>query len=117
MVDVDITMREYISAVRRSDFNSFSVQDHTTSDTLLYTKDLSCPQEWQKSPMDEIMPPLLAYRGPNGVSKCDTKTPRVTCEVSTNLPLLSDSHSPDVAAEILMVYIGQHGIWYSFAGT
>ena len=74
MVDVDITMRDYISTVRRSDFNSFSTQDQSTSDTLLYAKDLTCPLEWQKSLMNDIMPPVLAYRGPNDLSKCHEKT-------------------------------------------
>ncbi|KAF9556586.1 hypothetical protein EC968_008156 [Mortierella alpina] len=65
VVDVDITMRDYISTVRRSNFNSVSTQDQSTPGTLLYAKDLSCPQEWQKSLMNDIMPPFITYRGEN----------------------------------------------------
>ncbi|KAI7815785.1 hypothetical protein BC939DRAFT_378360, partial [Gamsiella multidivaricata] len=55
----------------------------------LYAKDLSCPEDWRDARMDDVVPSFLSYRGDNDFSK----------------DMLSFAN---VAAESLMVYVGQN---------
>ncbi|KAF8933962.1 hypothetical protein BGZ58_006030 [Dissophora ornata] len=58
-------------------------------DPLLYAKDLTCPEDWRNYLMDDLLPLFLGYMCENDLNNLNTK----------------------VAAENLMIYIGQAGTW------
>ncbi|KAG0303367.1 hypothetical protein BGZ98_006754 [Dissophora globulifera] len=56
---------------------------------LLYAKDVTCPADWRTFLMDKVLPPFLGYMRENDLNYLNT----------------------EVAAENLMIYIGQAGTW------
>jgi hypothetical protein len=56
-------MKDFIKALTGSDIDS----------GLLYGKDLACPEKWREAIMDELLPPIVTYRGPNDLSKVKWK--------------------------------------------
>ncbi|KAF9924413.1 hypothetical protein BGZ67_009273 [Mortierella alpina] len=76
-----------------------SIRNPSDDESLLYGKDLSCPEKWRETIMEKILPPAVAYRGPNDLNTlCIEK-----------------------AAENLMLYIGKEGtrtpLHYDHCGT
>ncbi|KFH66213.1 hypothetical protein MVEG_08313 [Podila verticillata NRRL 6337] len=93
-IDVEMKMKDFIDHIRKPSNGS-----DTGSESLLYGKDLSCPEKWRESIMDELLPPIVAYRGPNDLN----------------------AFYPEKAAETLMLYIGKEGtrtpLHYNHCGT
>ncbi|KAF9907864.1 hypothetical protein EC991_010462 [Linnemannia zychae] len=104
--DVNMTMAQYIETVHgdalgtdaASSSESYAHlgtpipnnQDSSLSrKPLIYAKDLTCPPTWRSFLMNTILPPFLAYMCENDLNNLNTK----------------------LAAENLMVYIGQAGTW------
>ncbi|KAI7816844.1 hypothetical protein BC939DRAFT_30074 [Gamsiella multidivaricata] len=56
---------------------------------LLYAKDVTCPDDWRRYLMNDLLPPFLGYMRENDLNTLNTK----------------------LAAENLMIYIGQAGTW------
>jgi len=63
-IDMEMKMKDFIDHTRKP-----STGSDTGSGPLLYGKDLSCPGKWWEAIMDELLPPIIAYRGPNDLSK------------------------------------------------
>ncbi|KAI1314865.1 hypothetical protein EDD11_001641 [Mortierella claussenii] len=57
--------------------------------SLLYAKDVTCPEDWRIFLMEEALPQFLGYLRENDLNRLNT----------------------EVAAENLMIYIGQAGTW------
>ncbi|KAF9201154.1 hypothetical protein BGZ49_008623 [Haplosporangium sp. Z 27] len=57
--------------------------------SLLYAKDVTCPKDWQNFLMDGVLPNFLGYMRENDLNTLNSK----------------------LAAENLMIYIGQSGTW------
>ncbi|KAG9069196.1 hypothetical protein KI688_010093 [Linnemannia hyalina] len=101
--DVDLTMAQYIETVHGDtvdrDFTSSSIPPHPSipgnqgtlppRKPLIYAKDLTCPPTWRNFLMNGGLPPFLAYMRENDLNNLNTQ----------------------LAAENLMVYIGQAGTW------
>ncbi|KAK3806445.1 MAG: hypothetical protein J3Q66DRAFT_393044 [Benniella sp.] len=93
--DIQITMREYVRTVHASSFEGppteqRSLRKHTKSQQkLLYAKDVTCPQDWRTFLMETVLPPYLGYMKCNDLNNLNRK----------------------LAAENLMIYIGQEGTW------
>ncbi|KAG0062474.1 hypothetical protein BGZ90_003066, partial [Linnemannia elongata] len=101
--DVDLTMAQYIETVHGDtlDRGSTSSSIHTHPSIpgsqdfisprkpLIYAKDLTCPPTWRNFLMNGGLPPFLAYMRENDLNNLNTQ----------------------LAAENLMVYIGQAGTW------
>ncbi|KAF8942284.1 hypothetical protein BGZ47_006649 [Haplosporangium gracile] len=101
--DVDLTMAQYIEAVHSdtlgSDFASSSIHPNPSISgnqetlwprkPLIYAKDLTCPSTWRNFLMNGGLPPFLAYMRENDLNNLNA----------------------ELAAENLMVYIGQAGTW------
>ncbi|KAG0019070.1 hypothetical protein BGZ82_000265 [Podila clonocystis] len=63
-IDVEMKMKGFIDHIRKPLTGS-----DTSRESLLYGKDLSCPGKWREAIMDELLPPIVTYRGPNDLSK------------------------------------------------
>ncbi|KAG0288198.1 hypothetical protein BGZ96_007986 [Linnemannia gamsii] len=101
--DVDLTMAQYIESVHGDTVDSNLASSSTCAPTsilgsqdslrsrrpLLYAKDLTCPPTWRNFLMNGGLPPFLAYMRENDLNNLNT----------------------ELAAENLMVYIGQAGTW------
>ncbi|KAF9092051.1 hypothetical protein BGX23_004657 [Mortierella sp. AD031] len=105
--DVSMTIAEYIDTVHGDSLDantkfptrsssSFSrvtspkpLDPFHTRQPLIYAKDLTCPSTWRDFLMNGGLPPFLAYMRENDLNNLNTK----------------------LAAENLMVYIGQAGTW------
>lgn len=101
--DVDLTMAQYIETVHGDTLDrgstSSSIHAHPSipgsqdfispRKPLIYAKDLTCPPTWRNFLMNGGLPPFLAYMRENDLNNLNTQ----------------------LAAENLMVYIGQAGTW------
>ncbi|KAF9923146.1 hypothetical protein FBU30_006768, partial [Linnemannia zychae] len=103
--DVSMTMAQYIEAIHGDSLNGelgtssgsyarrysslSNNQDPSRRKPLIYAKDLTCPSTWRDFLMNESLPKFLAYMRENDLNNTNKK----------------------LAAENLMVYIGQEGTW------
>ncbi|KAG0007069.1 hypothetical protein BGZ65_009841 [Modicella reniformis] len=95
--DVKMTMKNYVHRVHASSLDGATTEQRPArikntrshSQQLLYAKDVTCPHEWRTFLMDGILPPFLGYMGSNDLNSLNRK----------------------LAAENLMIYIGQEGTW------
>ncbi|KAF9945695.1 hypothetical protein BGZ70_003666, partial [Mortierella alpina] len=60
-------MRQNVDIEMKMQFFLSSIRNPSNEETLFYGKDLSCPEKWRETIMEKILPPVVAYRGPNGL--------------------------------------------------
>ncbi|KAF9911781.1 hypothetical protein BX616_010484 [Lobosporangium transversale] len=84
---VGLNMASATSTNERTSKGTKSLQSKENS--LLYAKDVTCPEDWRLFLMADILPQHLGYLRENDLNTLN----------------------PEVAAENLMIYIGQAGTW------
>ncbi|KAG0234827.1 hypothetical protein BGX31_004443 [Mortierella sp. GBA43] len=94
--DVKLTMKDYVRTVHASSLDGSALEHRpktkyskSQQSKLLYAKDVTCPPDWRTFLMDTLLPPFLSYMGNNDLNNLNRR----------------------LAAENLMVYIGQEGTW------
>ncbi|KAF9274482.1 hypothetical protein BGZ68_000640 [Mortierella alpina] len=105
-----------------------SIRNPSDDESLLYGKDLSCPEKWRETIMEKILPPVVSYRGPNDLSEVRLKAHlnvkslmRSELIMSSLTPQIIDALCLEKAADNLMLYIGKEGtrtpLQYDHCGT